>query len=898
MATMGLAGALTAKPAHAAGDTAADRFVQCLNGSGVGDLMILVDTSASLQSTDTEAARVRAAEFLLKRLAKRSSGVELNVALAGFANRYEPTAQFVQLNEKSVDGVIKDMKRFADRNDGEGTDYWLGLDGARRELAQRKQATPTACQGIVFFSDGTLDIDRAPDEDSKPIDRPYDPDNPLANDQDRRRAADRAAESMCRDGGLADQLRVAPITVFGIGLTGQASGDDFDLMRRVSAGECGAQSANGQFDTADDIDGLLRAFDNISGKGLEATGNYCTEQNLTDVKCEAHSFVMDPSVTSVSILGDGDLDNYQVLVIGPSGKETKLEPRDVGQEQQAESEGVGLTYEWYSTKSFSLDLDKNAADKAWTGEWQIIFLDPENRDPNAKSRTNLKVTGNLVPTWKNAEETVRADETDVPLEFGLMDAAGDEVDPASLLGKAEFTAVLVDAQGNETPVAKLSGADIAKPQKLDTTDLPTGRSAMRLTLTITTAAWKNPAGDEIPGTELLPQSVDKSFQVAPAAGFPTLGERVSFGAVEGEAENVPGTLTVTGPGCVWLDQSKQPTLVTTPEEVAQVTITSQHNTPDTCLEVPEGEQAELPVEFSSVAGNGAVNGTFAVLSASAEDPSLTEPADIDFNAELTRPLNAANFALTLIAALLLGPGIPIGLLYLAKWATAKIPGRGLIVTPVAVTLDHGEIMRDGAPIEWRDGDFRNMAPMDAKGQRRLDLGPIKLEARTGASPFGAGYVVVDAPGRIGASSEFGEPFGKEQRARLQLGVHNTWVMVRSAQPGPDQTMVVFLTAADAGTGVRDKLLADLQRRGPQVYERLASAQNNAPDAGRSGGPGGPGDGSPFGPGGPNVPGGPSAPGGPNGQGQPPSPFQQGHSGPPQGPPGPSGPPAAPPNPFG
>ncbi len=76
------------------------------------------------------------------------------------------------------------MREFANRNTGQGTDYWLGLDGARKDLAARQAQDPdrNRCQAIVFFTDGSLDIDRAPpDEQQHPIDRPYAPDNRLDN---------------------------------------------------------------------------------------------------------------------------------------------------------------------------------------------------------------------------------------------------------------------------------------------------------------------------------------------------------------------------------------------------------------------------------------------------------------------------------------------------------------------------------------------------------------------------------------------------------------------------------------------------------------------------------------------------------------------------------------------
>ncbi|NNG18292.1 VWA domain-containing protein [Naumannella sp. ID2617S] len=848
-------------------ETAADRYVACLNGSKKGDLLILVDSSASLKTSDQANARVTAGEYLLRRLARSAEDgkLQLNVSLAGFANRYEPgNGQWDQLNPGSVNKVVGDIKTFAQRNDGRGTDYWLGLDGARRALTDRKNAAPDSCQAVVFFSDGSLDIDRAPDEDRNPIARPYDPDNKLRNAADRERAKRAAADDLCRPGGLADQLRTPPITIFGVGLTaGGSQASDFDLMKRVvvGGGGCGAQPPVGAFALASDIDSLLQAFDRIAGEGTQQEGRYCQGGQAQACDEGAHDFVLDQSISSVAVLGSGDIEEPRIVLIAPNDKQVELKHGAAGQQQTADLDGVKLTWTWMSKKSFSVDLGQGNRPESWTGRWRVVFFDPKGSNPQARSRTNVHISGNVFPTWPNATKaTVRAGEAS-QVTFGLENAQRQPIDATKLLGTATMDAVLTDSTGGETPIATgLTKDRIATPQKLDASKLKPGPAKVRLALKVKTASWTNPRTQQVvQGTDLKPQLAEIGFTVAAPAGFGKVADRVNFGAVEGPV-NLNGSLQVTGPGCVWLDPAKPPTVTTGPKEISQVSITSSATDAASCLKVAEGATAELPLNLASPQiGTGGLSGTFGVQMSSLDAPDKVQDFTVGYGAEVARPLNRTNFALTLIAALILGPGIPLLLLYAAKFVSAKIPGRPLLTQQLPVQVAGSQLLRDGAPLAWRRGDLTQMAQISSKGARSVDLGGITLQARTGGSPFGSGHVVVEAPGQVGASSAYTEPSGKQHQARLPLAVHQNWVLLHDPNGPADRATALLLVGGATTERQREELLEDLGRRGSQVFQGLRSHNRSAaagpqqpgsPFGGQPG-PGGPGqpEPSPFGGGG-------------------------------------------------
>jgi hypothetical protein len=897
-----VAGLVPPLSAHAT-ETAADSYVACLNGSKRGDLLILIDTSASLRSSDADAARIRAGEYLLRRLAKSADDgkLSLNVSLAGFANRYEPGTEWQELNPGSVDRVLGDIRSYQDRNSGEGTDYWLGLDGARQALSERKKAASDSCQGIVFFSDGSLDIDRAPDEDNNPIDRPYAPDNPLRSQADRDAAKAAATESMCRKGGLADQLRVVPITLFGVGLAaGDATAADFDLMRRVVEGGCGDEAGRGQFALAEDIDTLLQAFDRIAGEGTRQEGRYCQGEQAQLCEEGAHSFVLDASISSVAVLGSGDIAEPRIVLVGPGEQQLELSQSPLGELQQADVDGVQVSWMWMSQKTFSATLDSAGRHDVWTGRWRLIFFDPTGSDPQAKSRTTIHISGNVFPVWPDAQTAqIRAGEA-TPVTFGLENAERQPIDPAQLLGQVSLDATLIDAAGNEQPIARGLGRDrITTPQQLDAAQLEPGPASVRLALKVTTAGWEDPrTGETVPGTELRPQLSDIPFTVLAPSGFGRVDQQVNFGTAEGPV-SLSGVLAAHGPGCVWLDPANAPEIRTGPAEITAVTIASTANSSQTCLRVEDGASEELPLTLTSdQTGSGGLTGTFVVKMAALDEPDTVQDFTVDYTAEIRRPLNKTNFALALIAALVLGPGIPLALLYLTKWATAKIPGRPLLTQTIPVQVEGSQLMRDGAPFALRDGDLRTMAQIPSGGTRSLDVGGITLQTKAGKSPFGTGYVLVDAGQQIGASSADPEPMGDRKQARLPLAVHNNWVLLHDST-GPANAALVLLLVAGDTLHDRKALIDGLNRRGPGVFATLRSQAGPTGAPGQGSGPGS----SPFGPQGGQGAGGQGAPSGnpfgpQGGQGVPP-----GHQGTPSWnppPPGGSGAQGAPGagNPFG
>ncbi|PXW31294.1 UNVERIFIED_CONTAM: hypothetical protein DES50_10560 [Williamsia faeni] len=897
-----------APPASADVGDGVNRFGACLAAQESGQVLLMIDESSSLQTSDPDAARVTAAKYLTQQLSgfASDSGVEIEVAVSGFSDVYRNDLGWTKLDETSLPAVESSIDGFRNRNNGIDTDYWLALDGARAEFTAPPsgEAGGEQCRAIAWFSDGKLDF-----TPRAGVEKPYAPGVDLSGQAGVDQAIAAATESICRPAGLADQLRSSGIVTFGIGLSSEgASAADFDLMKSIATGDpspaaCGDLTVPipGDFYLAQDIDDLLFAFDAFSTPGqapLETEAIVCAR-----VVCEEgkQRFVLDRSVGNVNVLATADGTNLVPILVSPDGGQLPLDNRGGG---TGDLGGVKLDYTWPSPQTVSFEMS-NVQAPQWQGVWALAFVDPAGAS-GARSKSNIHISGNLLPGWdRDPNVRLHSDDSDIPTKFTIVDGEGAVVDPNELLGKATFSATLVDKDGQSHPiVSNVPKESISDPVSMDLTGVPAGAAVMRLSLAITTADATAANGQRVPGTALTPRSVDIRVTIDPPVGFPTLGSQINFGTVEGSGD-FKGSLTMTGPGCVWLPQEPPADVAAAPDGVDGLTVTSSATSVDNCVQLQEGQEATLPLTLSVPdEGNGVVNGTVQVMVSPPDEANRAVPVQVPFTAELQKPLNTNNFLIALIVALILGPGIPLLLLYLAKWFTARIPARALRAQQIPVAVNGGSVLRDGQPFAIRDRDLVELVRGLDKPARRLDLGGIELRTRTGKSPFGAGFVVAKAAGRAGAGSKSPGMHGKTPDARLPLAVHNSWFVLHDPTGPADRATVVLLAGGDAGPAQVSALVDDMTRHLPRVLEELRSrASVEAPsDAGGQppapapaynpfGGPGSaPGSqpaGDPFGS--PARPSSADPFGGPPQSGPP-------RSGPPQAPPPRNGPPGNAPRP--
>jgi outer membrane protein OmpA-like peptidoglycan-associated protein len=91
----------------------ANRYGGCLAAQKSGDLLLLLDESSSLQSTDAKAALGRYADRV---------GADLDVAIAGFADTYMLHQNWTKLSSDTADSVGQQLDPQASRNTGVDTE--------------------------------------------------------------------------------------------------------------------------------------------------------------------------------------------------------------------------------------------------------------------------------------------------------------------------------------------------------------------------------------------------------------------------------------------------------------------------------------------------------------------------------------------------------------------------------------------------------------------------------------------------------------------------------------------------------------------------------------------------------------------------------------------------------
>ncbi|HTM85364.1 MAG TPA: VWA domain-containing protein, partial [Mycobacterium sp.] len=653
-------------------------------------------------------------------------------------------------------------------------------------------------------------------------------------------------------GGLADQLRAAHVVMLGVGLGEAASSSDFDVMSAIVSGtgmngmNCGGvkEPVPGSFYRVADIDQMLFAFDALNpDPQVNDTKPVCHGQVCQEAR---HNFVLDPSVRSVNILGSGGGSGIVPYLISPAGQQVEL-PRKDGKVQLT-LDGMPVSYEWQSGSAQTVSLHSDNSPK-WPGQWAIVYVDTTGEHPDAVSRVSIHITTDIFPAVKLDQQSAwRSGQVMKAVRFGLVDGVGNPVDPDSLAGSAVLSAVLVvDGGASVNVLTSVPKTAIEDPVDVDLGDVEPGPATLRMSLVITTAPATNPRGVQIaPGTTLSPQRVDVPVQILPELGLPAPGQRIDFGTVEG-VKGATSPLRITGPGCVWVAAGDHATTVAAPDGIGTVSLTSTASGPNNCLTVGPGQEADLPVTLHTEHdGHGGLSGELPIHIAPQDKPGEFQTVDIAFIASMVRPVSTTNFVLAFLAALLLGPGIPVALLYAAKWFVGKIPGAPMLAERIPVEVDAGVVLRDGQPFAMADTDLVTPVPGLAGGARHLTVRGVDLSVVTGHSPFGNAHVRVAAPGLFSAGSELPSTDASGLQAVLPLAVHGTWVVLHDPDGAPNRAEVLLMVAGQTDTRQRQKLYEDVERRLPELLTALRDHSGVAQSV--------PGDGpSPFG--GEPVPGG-------------------------------------------
>lgn len=785
--------------AGASESEAIQRFGACLAAGGQGRVLLMLDTSGSLEGTDPQNLRIDAANHLVSELTNSvsSTGSSIKIAVAGFSSAFDLELGWTNLTSKNKRKVTASVERFTNKNTDLETDYWMAIDGARKFL--NKDAPENACSVLVWFSDGAHDIEHRKNEKQRErygVTKPYGPDVKLKSQSAADQLEKAGLQDLCRDGGIADQLRTDEATVLAIGLQGQQPSSAFDVMRgiatshKVGGKPCGGidGSKQGAFFLAQDFAGLFFAFDAMSDPNHPPMTN--ETQLCQGTVCDefAHKFTIDSTISRVKVLGSADVTDFYAVLVSPNGKQTRLEPT---KKLSFSDAGFELSGHWRTDAVFSVSIERKQ-DLGWVGEWRLVFVDPKSTG-KGKARSNIRLYSDLEAVWANPERALVIGETP-KLTFEVLRNGKSNVDLSSISGSALFDASIEYSTGENIQIASsLRPDELREPLAIDLSSASSGEARLLTTLRLATAG-KNGGS----GTTLSPKIASYPVTIEPPASYPKVSSRLDFGLVE-SADPVDATLKVKGDGCVWLENSKTGTL---PDGVDFAKVSSAATSADTCA------SGDLGVTMTpSALGPGLLSGELTVMTKPAEGAGQPLPVKVKYQLEMQRPANTVVRWLVFILLLVLGVLIPLSLLMFIKWVTARIPGPGLAWLEVSGFVGEYESFIEN--IEPDLGQLTTISINSTNNRKlRLNSGHVLHTGANYQNLSAPGTVVVDAT-HVAYST------GKT----LPLAIQNQWFAVLDeTDPHAGDVKVVILL--DKNAQKIDKVVSDLRARLAKIVTEL------------------------------------------------------------------------------
>ena len=815
----------------------------CLAQKQRGDLLLLIDTSRSLvvgdeqaEASDPTAVRVDAATLLLTRLSDSlaQKKISLDVAIAGFDADTSMVVDFTPLTAEQLPGIDAQVASFADRTSGQETDYWNALTWVNGTLQAKQQSRGNlpACQLAIWFTDGQFSL--SPNGAVEAPEVPGFESTVLSDAATADAVQAAAAKELCRVGGPADQMRLAGTTLIAVGLGGQAADynqENFSLQNYAENPNlsCGAQPGRGLFIPALSPMDLVLAFDAVLGdnpvrpdsKGLCAqvscpSGTY--DVPLDDSLDVVHvAAVLDNKGKPMSTAG------IAVQLAGPHGQTLVIAGDGQPGTGTGTVEGTTVAYEWYPRGELTLDL--NRSDASWDGNWKLTFIDTTGTHPDAVSKIQLTLTSDLQIIPEVDQAQWRADQQSGQITFRPARLDGTPIDPAGLVTtgwKTEASLVYQGTATDQTTSPLPIPVDLNQPVTVPIPDyLHPGTWHVLVKLGVTMAGRPLPE---------IGRQVDVTIN--PPFGSPTLAptdQSLDFGQIEGTT-SATRTISVAGPtdgdGCVWVTDG---TLGVTPPSVSTVTVGAGAGESANCLTVGAGQTADVQVSLAPGSpGNGPLSGEVEVHLAPAADPAKASVQSVGYHAELERLPNEPVKWAVLVLIMLLGIGIPVIVLILARRWVARFPQNALLQYALVDIQVGPDGLRGAGAVDLNSpslGWISIGAPV--RGGHELSLGAISLRAKAGWRFTEPGYAEIDQAGTVGVC---GDPPHRDPRsghALLPLAVEGTWTLLfsesaaaSSTSPIAGQLLIIVATSttdADrvrlAGIAVRDSpdLVDELRR---------------------------------------------------------------------------------------
>ncbi|MDO4685295.1 MAG: vWA domain-containing protein [Corynebacterium sp.] len=778
--------------AHPIGQKAGlNELGSCVASKGKLDVLLMIDETESLihqvkdgnidpntPGSDAPHNRVPAAQSFVNQLLARQNDENLDVRIrvAGFGQEYKngitdaAYGDWVQLDNQTVKGVKNTIAGFSERTAEQYTNYANAFEGAYQDFS--RSGSEDGCKMIVTFTDGALTAQEGQEV---------------------------AQDALCRPDGITDKFRAAGITNVGIGLSDPKNPSDFNLFEGITEGtgmQCGSLDPNGVFFPADSVGSLFASFHQALG-----SGGAFSQETAADQPFE---FVLDDSIDSVrfSVVAKDDLGpNAKLNLVAPDGSKLALEG------ENTETVG-GAEVTWQASHEPVQQADgemKIKSPSEWAGAWTLQFEGFSEDRADHKVFNSVKIQPDLQIEFAGAAGVAEGNLTARSNEEVTVRLVGRDGQARKLKGAANLDLEFIPS-GEGTPVQLLSNEDVSQGKTANVSlekikDLPAS-GKLKATAQVVTAG---PGGK--PGTALDPVVSELSAAIS-KQDMPVLPGSMSFTMMERE---ITASIPVTGPGKVWIPSETKLDAAALPEGVDAIKLSSDHSDVNSALTLAEGEEATLPIKISvSELKDGVVNGTIPVSIARA-DGSEEAIVPVAASGSLTIPLNKTTFTLAFLAALLAGLLIPLGILYLVRFANARVPREYFGAQRIPLHIDGLSVQYAGnsKPVIDLDEVSRNQVIHDG---RALSVLGHRLQVRSfQLNPLAEPKVIVETVPSIG-------PNGGQisDQAVLPLVVQGSWFV--AAMNGAPELIVMPRLPLDRESAAR--LENEIAEKLPNFAEKI------------------------------------------------------------------------------
>jgi hypothetical protein len=773
---------------------------QCVQTNGRLSVLMLVDESGSLHTTDLRAQRVdglRAVLIGLSRLADTSVGgrrPRIDALMAGFSGIVLPdpkttdSAAWHAVSPASLDGLLRAAGNFQHRDFRPDTDYGTALLAARRLLSRHAADLTTdggraPCKALVWFTDGRYAISDRTGANAAglPTDLETAPGIELGHKGSGAAAVDAGRRFLCSAGGLMDDLRSDGVVKFTVALASRdlRPPDDafLDALTTGGAGgtACGSTLAptTGLYLRAEDSSQLFFTFTEV------VTGP-------TYLVKGSRSFTLPNGLRRFVISATVPDAGTTVELKGPTGGSLTLSPRGPG---RVALSGARLTQHWVSPTAFEVQGDLPAGDAAWRGRWSLDFSATAN-DPAAQAYSAVQLYSAVQPTLER-KTLARGGRTD--LRVALVGADGTAAARSSVADGAVVTGTWTDPANGASRPLEIESTPAGLRARAD---IPERVSSPFAYVTLTARF------PQVDGVSVLPEQ--RSFRllvrIPEHQGFPEVTpSELALPSLVGQGA-AHGTITVTGnaagAGCAWIPSQT----VNGPDNTPIAMTADPHSDhQDGCVRLRPGQQRTFHITFDAThTKTGTVNTEVPVLLTSSVTPG-TRTVRVQAGFEMVPPLNVTTQIWIAVLLTVLGALLPILLLMAINRHNARFTAperlralsQPVVVEPLHTLHPQGGGSDGGEPAKLRSGylDHEFVGNDDeARETRHLDLDGVALQAVTGLGirdrlvrlfrgPYG---VARDGTNRVvaGGAQPMGHVAGSPAH-EVPVALPGTWIFVRN-----------------------------------------------------------------------------------------------------------------------